>query len=52
MVDRKWTFFDHLPTSYCKRSLWTTPYEYSCLLRPNKLIDDDLTLKFLDDFEV
>ena len=32
-VDKKWTFFDHLPTSNlpwptssCKRSLWTNPY--------------------------
>ena len=25
-VDKKWTFLDHLPTSSCKRSLWTTPY--------------------------
>ena len=24
-VDKKWTFFDHLPTSSWKRSLWTTP---------------------------
>ena len=24
-VDKKWTFLDHLPTSSCKRSLWTTP---------------------------
>ena len=23
---QKWTFLDHLPTSSCKRSLWTTPY--------------------------
>ena len=26
VVDKKWTFFYHLPTSSCKRSLWTTPY--------------------------
>ena len=25
-VDNKWIFLDHLPTSSCKRSLWTTPY--------------------------
>ena len=25
-VDKKWTFLDHLPTSSCKRSLWTPPY--------------------------
>ena len=25
-VDKKWTVLDHLPTSSCKRSLWTTPY--------------------------
>ena len=24
-VDKKWTFLDHLPTSSCKHSLWTTP---------------------------
>ena len=24
-VDKKLTFLDHLPTSSCKRSLWTTP---------------------------
>ena len=24
-VDKKWTFLDHLPTSSCKRSLWTAP---------------------------
>ena len=24
-VDKKWTFFDHLPTSSCKRSLGTPP---------------------------
>ena len=23
-VDKKWTFLDQLPTSSCKRSLWTT----------------------------
>ena len=23
---KKWTFLDHLPTSSCKRSLWTTLY--------------------------
>ena len=23
--DNKWTFLDHLPTSSCKRSLWTDP---------------------------
>ena len=24
-VDKKWTFLDRLPTSSCKRSLWTIP---------------------------
>jgi hypothetical protein len=24
-VDKKWTFFDHLPASSCKCSFWTTP---------------------------
>ena len=24
-VDKKWAFLDHLPTSSCKSSLWTTP---------------------------
>ena len=24
-VDKNWTFLDHLPTSSCKRSLWTAP---------------------------
>ena len=24
-ADKKWTFLDHLPTSSCKRILWTTP---------------------------
>ena len=24
-VDKKWTFLDHLPTSSCKHSLWTSP---------------------------
>ena len=26
-VDKKWTFLNHLPTSSCKRSLWTIPKE-------------------------
>ena len=25
-VDKRWTFLDHLPTSSCKHSLWTTHY--------------------------
>ena len=25
-VDKKWTFLDHLPTSSCQRSLWSTPF--------------------------
>ena len=29
IVDKKWTFLDHLPTSSCKRSLWTPPYLWS-----------------------
>ena len=31
-VDKKWTFLDRLPTSSCKRSLWTTPNEKKYLL--------------------
>ena len=30
-VDKKWTFLDHLPTSSCKRSKWTTPNVYSII---------------------
>ena len=26
IIEKKWPFMDHLPTSSCKRSLWTTPY--------------------------
>ena len=26
-VDKKLTFLDYLPTTSCKRSLWTTPYQ-------------------------
>ena len=34
-IDKKWTFQDRLPTSSCKRSLWTTPvkeYEYQMII--------------------
>ena len=37
-VDKKWTFLDHLPTSSCKRSLWTTPMLFVRFLKQKRLI--------------
>ena len=33
-VDKRWIFMDHLPTSSCKCSLWTTPNPLSQSLPP------------------
>ena len=34
-LDKKWIFLDHLPTSSCKRSLWTAPNPFVYML-PNQ----------------
>ena len=39
LVDKKWTFLDHLPTSSCKRSLWTNCLKFGphcCWITPNE----------------
>ena len=38
-VDKKWTFLDHLPTSSCQHSLWTTPYLFEYGRNENELWD-------------
>ena len=51
-VYKTWTFLDHLPTSSCKRSLWTTPYRDSLTVSrtgsiQRKLSNDTLPWRYI-----
>ena len=42
-LGQKWTFLDHLPTSFCPRSYWTAPRQGKRERRPWKPLDTSKT---------